>query len=89
VVSAPTVERISTAGRTAPYLTVAELRRSPVWNQLRKLVAGETAADNEAELGRIILRVSAKINGECNQNLAAPVHTAAREAVVSDRGELR
>jgi hypothetical protein len=70
-------------------LTVAELKRSPIYTQLQKLVPGGSTADNDAELGRIIMRVSAMINGETRQNLAASVDTEADWATFSDRGELR
>jgi hypothetical protein len=73
----------------SPYLTVAELKRSPIYTQLQKLVPGGSQADNDAELGRIIMRVSAMINGETRQNLAASVDTEADWATVSDRGDLR
>jgi hypothetical protein len=72
-----------------PLLTVDELKRSPIYTQLQKLVPGGSAADNDAELGRIIMRVSAMINGECRQNIAATVDTDAGWVVVSDWGELR
>lgn len=72
-----------------PYLTVAELKRSPIYTQLQKLVPGASAADNDAELGRIIMRVSAMINGETRQNLVASVDTEANWATISDVGDLR
>lgn len=72
-----------------PLLTIAELKRSPIYTQLQKLVPGGSAADNDAELGRIIMRVSAMINGECRQNMAATVDTDVGRVVVSDWGELR
>jgi hypothetical protein len=72
-----------------PYLTVAELKRSPIYTQLQKLVPGGSQADNDAELAQIIQRVSAMINGEVNQNLAATVDTEAGWCTLSDYGELR
>lgn len=72
-----------------PYLTVAELKRSPIYTQLQKLVPGGSQADNDAELAQIIQRVSAMINGEVNQNLAASVDTEAGWCRVTDDGELR
>lgn len=72
-----------------PLLTVAELKRSPIYTQLQKLIPGGAQADNDAELGRIIMRVSALINGECNQNMAATVDTEIGRVTVSDWGELR
>jgi hypothetical protein len=72
-----------------PLLTIAELKRSPIYTQLQKLVPGGSAADNDAELGRIIMRVSAMINGEVNQNLAATVDTEVGRVTASDWGELR
>lgn len=74
---------------SSPYLTVAELKRSPIYTQLQKLVPGASAADNDAELGRIIMRVSAMINGETRQNLVASVDTEANWATISDVGDLR
>ena len=72
-----------------PLLTVAELKRSPIYTQLQKLVPGGSQDDNDAELLRIIMRVSALIDGECNQNLAATVDTEIGRVAVSDWGELR
>lgn len=80
---------VSTMGRTVPYITVAELKRSPISTQLQSLVPGSSPADRDAELGRIIQRVSAMINGECHQNLAATVDTEVGRVVVSDEGDLR
>lgn len=74
--------------RTVPYLTVAELQRSPIYTQLQKLIPGGSAADNEAELAQIIMRVSAMINGEVNQSLAATTDTEAGWCTLSDFGEL-
>lgn len=72
-----------------PLLTLAELKRSPIYTQLQKLIPGASDADNDAELNRIIMRVSAMINGECNQNMAATVDTEVGRVAVSDWGELR
>jgi hypothetical protein len=71
-----------------PYLTVAELKRSPIYTQLQKLVPGGSQADNDAELAQIIQRVSAMINGEVNQNLAATVDVEAGWCTMNDYGEL-
>jgi hypothetical protein len=72
-----------------PYLTVAELKRSPIYTQLQKLIPGAADKDNDAELAAIIRRVSAMINGECRQNLAATVDSEADWMTTSDYGELR
>lgn len=72
-----------------PYLTLAELKRSPIYTQLRKLVPGGSDADNDAELTQIIQRVSALINGECNQVLSATTDTEAGWSRMTDYGELR
>lgn len=80
---------VSTMGTLVPYITVDELKRSPIYTQLRKLVPGNSQADNDAELGRIIQRASALINGECRQNLAATVDHEVGRVTVSDFGELR
>lgn len=72
-----------------PYLTVAELKRSPIYTQLQKLIPGGSQADNDAELAQIIQRVSAMINGEVNQNLAATTDVEAGWCRISDDGELR
>lgn len=79
----------STMGTPKPYLTVAELKRSPIYTQLRQLVPGSSDADRDAELGRIILRISAMINSEVNQNLAATADEEEGQVVVSDDGYLR
>jgi hypothetical protein len=76
-------------GTTVPYITVAELKRSPIYTQLQKLVPGQSDADRDAELGAIIRRVSAMINGEVNQNLAASVDDEIGRLTVSNDGELR
>jgi hypothetical protein len=76
-------------GTTVPYLTVAELQRSPISTQLQKLVPGFSDADRDAELARIIMSVSALINGECGQNLAATVDNEVGTMTVSDDGALR
>lgn len=75
--------------RATPYLTVAELKRSPIYTQLQKLVPRGSQADNDAELVQIIQRVSALINGEVNQNLAATVDVEAGWCRLTDDGELR
>lgn len=72
-----------------PYLTVAELKRSPIYTQLQKLIPGGSQADNDAELAQIIQRVSAMINGEVNQNLAATMDVEAGWCRITDDGELR
>lgn len=74
---------------TTPYLTVAELKRSPIYTQLRQLVPGGSAGDNEAELGQIILRVSAIIDSEVSQNLNATVDSEVGRVAVNRYGELR
>ncbi len=80
---------VSTLGTVVPYITVDELKRSPISTQLQHLVPNSSPADRDAELGRIIQRVSAMINSECNQNLAATVDTEVGWIVVSDEGDLR
>jgi len=85
----PSVVTQIPAYSTTPYLTVAELKRNPIYTQLQKLVPGGSDADNDAELARIIMRVSAMINGECRQNLSATVDTEAGWVTLSDYGELR
>lgn len=87
--TAPTIASVSTMGQTVPYITVAELKRSPISTQLRKLVPGSSDADRDAELARIIMRVSAMMNSEVTQNLAATVDTEVGRVRVSDDGDLR
>lgn len=84
-----TVPPTSTMGNPVSYLTLAELKRSPIYNQLQQLVTHSSPSDRDAELGRIIARVSAMMNGEVNQNLAATTDTEVGEIVVSNRGALR
>ena len=72
-----------------PYLTLDELKRSPIYGQLQRLVAGGSQADNDAALTQLILRVSAMIDSEVNQNLSATVDTEARWSRLSVDGELR
>jgi hypothetical protein len=76
-------------GTSVPYITVAELKRSPVINQLRKLTPRESEADRDAELAAIIKRASAMINGEVNQNLAATVDYEVGKVAVDDWGNIR
>lgn len=80
---------VSTAGRPTPYITVQELKQSPVYTQLRALVPGQSDADRDAQLGRIIMRASSLINGEVSQNLAATVDVEVGEVTVTALGELR
>lgn len=80
---------VSTMGRPVPYITVAEVKRSPIYTQLQSLVPNSSEADRDAEIGRIIVRASAMINGEVNQNLSATVDFEAGWVTVSDFGELR
>lgn len=87
--SAPVIPPVSTMGTPVPYITVQELKRSPIYTQLQKLVPGSSDADRDAELGRIVLRVSAMINAEVNQNLAATVDNEVGPVYVSDDGALR
>lgn len=87
--ASPTIPPVSTMGTLTPYITVKELKRSPVYTQLRQLVPGSSDADRDAELSRIITRASAMINGEVNQNLAATVDHEIGMVTVSDHGELR
>lgn len=80
---------VSTRGRPVPYITVDELKRSPVYGNLMKLVPGQSEADRDAELARIIDRATAMINGEVNQNLAATVDLEIGDVVVSPTGDVR
>lgn len=84
----PTATKVSTMGTTVPYLTVAELMRSPISNQLQKLVPRTSDRERDAELARIIMRVSAMINDEVCQNLAATVDTEAGKVRVDAYGDL-
>jgi hypothetical protein len=75
-------------GRTVPYITVAQLDRSPISNQLKKLVPRTSDNDRNAEMARIILRLSSMINDEVGQNLAATVDTEAGKVRVDSDGHL-
>lgn len=83
-----TIPSISTRGAPTPYLTLDELKRNPIYSQLRQMVPNSSPTDRDAELSRIISRVSAMINGEVNQNLAATVDKEVGEVVISPRGDL-
>lgn len=74
---------------TNPYITVDELKRSPIYTQLRKLVPGGSSDDNDAELGQIIMRVSSLIDSEVRQNLYATVNSEVGRVAVNQYGELR
>lgn len=76
-------------GNPVPYVTVAEVKRSPIFLQLKKLVPGSSDAERDAELAAIVLRISAMINREVNQNLAATVDHEVGRVTVSEWGELR
>lgn len=80
---------VSTRGRPVPYITVAELKRAPIYGQLKQLVPNSSEADRDAELARIIARVSGMINGEVNQNLAATHDFEIGQVAVTDTGDLR
>lgn len=82
------ITSISSRGTTTPYITLAELKRSPIYNQLQQLTPNASPTDRDAELGRIIARVSSMINSEVKQNLAATVDTEVGEVSVSRRGDL-
>jgi hypothetical protein len=84
----PTATKVSTRGRTVPYITVAQLDRSPISNQLKKLVPRSSDNDRDAEMARIILRLSSMINDEVGQNLAATVDTEAGKVRVDSDGHL-
>lgn len=75
-------------GAPTPYLTLDELKRNPIYSQLRQMVPNTSPTDRDAELSRIISRVSAMINGEVNQNLAATIDKEVGEVVISNRGDL-
>lgn len=83
----PTI--VNTAGRPTPYITIRELKQSPIYTQIDQLVPGQSDAERDAQLGRIIMRASSMINGEVNQNLAATVDTEVGEVNVDLAGNLR
>lgn len=85
----PIIPPVSTLGTPVPYITLAELKRSPIYGQLEQLVPHSSPADRDAELQRIIFRVSALINGYVNQNLAATVDKEVGRVYVSSDGDLR
>lgn len=87
--SSPTIPPVSTMGAPIPYLTLDEVKRNPIYSQLRQMVPNTSPTDRDAELNRIITRVSAMINGEVNQNLAATVDKEVGEVTISPRGDLR
>lgn len=76
-------------GNIVSYVTVDQLKRSPVYTQLQKLVPKSSDADRDAELAAIIKRASAMINGEVNQNLAATLDREVGEVFLDDWGNLR
>lgn len=84
-----TVRTISTMGTPVPYITLSELKRSPIYTQLQQLVPDSSPADRDAELERIIARVSAMINDEVMQNLAATVDVEVGQITVASDGDLR
>lgn len=80
---------VSTQGYPVSYITLAELKLSPIYNQLKQLVPGSSDADRDGELLAVIRRATGMINGECNQNLAASVDVEIGRVVVSNDGDLR
>lgn len=83
------VSLVSTLGRTVPYITLAELEQSPIYNQLRKLIPDQLEGERDAQLEAIIRRATSMINGEVHQNLAATVDTEIAQVRVSHDGSLR
>lgn len=83
------VSLVSTLGYPVNYITLAELKQSPIYNQLKRLVPGQSDADRDAELLAIIRRATGMINDYVNQNLAASVDTEIGRVVVSNDGDLR
>lgn len=83
----PTV--VNTTGRPTPYITVQELKQSPIYTQLKALVPGQSDADRDAQLSRIIMRASSMINGEVSQNLAATLDVEVGEVMITPHGDLR
>lgn len=81
--------QVSTMGIPVPYITLAEFKRSPISNQLQKLVPNSSPADLDGELNQIIRRITGSINSYCGQNLAATVDTEIGQMVVGDDGGLR
>lgn len=84
----PTATKVSTMGVAVPYITVAELDRSPISNQLQQLVPRTSPNDRDAEMARIILRVSSMINAEVGQNLAATIDNEVGQVRVDADGNL-
>lgn len=83
------VSLVGSQGHTVPYLTVAELKASPIYNQLQKMVPGSSDASRDAELLRVIIRVSSLINGYVRQNLDATIDTEIARVRVASNGDLR
>lgn len=83
----PTI--VNTQGYPTPYITVRELKQSPVYSELKQLVPGQSESERDAQLDRIIMRASSMINAEVFQNLAATVDTEAGEVVVTPQGDLQ
>lgn len=84
----PVASKVSTSGKTVPFITVAQLMDSPISNQLQKLVPRHSDAQRDAELSRIITRVTAMINAEVSQNLAATVDVEVGQVRVDADGHL-
>lgn len=80
---------VSTMGELVPYITTDELKREPIFNQLRRLTPNSTPADLDAQLGQIIRGISSQINSECGQNLVATLDEEVGEVVVQPNGSVR
>lgn len=82
------ISPVSTMGTAVPYITLAELKRSPVYNQLKHPTPNASPAERDAFLQWVIADVSSMMNDAANQNLAATVDNETDEVVVDHRGNV-
>jgi hypothetical protein len=73
---------------TTPYLTLSEYKNAPTAIDYNNLVAGGTAAQQDAELASVIQRASSFIDIHCNQPLSAQYFTEQNRTRLTQEGFL-
>lgn len=86
---ATTATMVNTLGYPTPYITVRELKDSPIYSELKQLVPGQSEPERDAQLAKIIMRATSMINANVRQNLAATVDTEEGEVYFTPDGGLR
>jgi hypothetical protein len=80
---------VLTAMTTVPYVTTAAFKAHPTFLDLLNLRSGDSsAADQDVELGNLLLMASAWADGYCNQPLGAHTRTELSELMISRTGKI-